>query len=56
MVVAIVAMKPVLFIGTSSDHLDVAHAVQESLERVAECTVWAKEGCLAVPAGQAGIP
>jgi hypothetical protein len=33
-------LKPRLFIGSSSENLDVAWAMQTALERVAEVTVW----------------
>ena len=33
-------MKPAIFIASSSESLDLASAVQESLESVGECTVW----------------
>jgi Predicted nucleotide-binding protein containing TIR-like domain len=33
-------MKPRLFIGSSSENLNVAYAVQQGLEAVAEVTVW----------------
>lgn len=36
-------MKPHIFIAASTEGLDTAYAVQESLEEFAECTVWTKE-------------
>src|SRR3954452_9542613 len=33
-------MKPKMFIGSSTETVPVAYAVQESLDRVVEITVW----------------
>ena len=33
-------MKPNLFVGSESESLEIAYAIQESFERVTEVTVW----------------